>query len=92
MFPFLNSVLEGRCPAEFSSNLAQNTCLKVSSMLVLAVSGVFDKGWSRTLQDTSSPGPSFETYVLKKRLGYVRNPRSLMEGMEALCRDDIHLS
>ncbi len=23
------------------------------------------------------------------RLGYVRNPRSLMEGMETLCRDDI---
>ncbi len=25
----------------------------------------------------------------KERLGYVRNPRSLMEGMETLCRDDI---
>ncbi len=25
----------------------------------------------------------------KKRLGYVRNPRSLMEGTETLCRDDI---
>ncbi len=24
-----------------------------------------------------------------KRLGYVRNPRSLMEGTETLCRDDI---
>ncbi len=23
------------------------------------------------------------------RLGYVRNPRSLMEGTETLCRDDI---
>ncbi len=41
-----NSVLEGQCPAEFSSNLPQNTCLKVSSMLRLAISGVFDKGWS----------------------------------------------
>ncbi len=25
----------------------------------------------------------------KERLGYVRNPRSLMEGTETLCRDDI---
>ncbi len=25
----------------------------------------------------------------QKRLGYVRNPRSLMEGTETLCRDDI---
>ncbi len=41
-----NSVLEGQCLAEFSSNLPQNTCLKVSSMLRLAISGVFDKGWS----------------------------------------------
>ncbi len=41
-----NSVLEGRCPAEFSSNLPQNTCQKFSSMLRLTVSGVFDKGLS----------------------------------------------
>ncbi len=27
-----NLILEGRCPAEFSSNLPQNTCLEVSSM------------------------------------------------------------
>ncbi len=26
---------------------------------------------------------------MEERLGYVRNPRSLMEGMETLCRDDI---
>ncbi len=26
---------------------------------------------------------------LEERLGYVRNPRSLMEGTETLCRDDI---
>ncbi len=26
---------------------------------------------------------------LSERLGYVRNPRSLMEGTETLCRDDI---
>ncbi len=25
----------------------------------------------------------------RERLGYVRNPRSLMEGMKTLCRDDI---
>ncbi len=25
----------------------------------------------------------------QQRLGYVRNPRSLMEGTETLCRDDI---
>ncbi len=25
----------------------------------------------------------------EQRLGYVRNPRSLMEGTETLCRDDI---
>ncbi len=25
----------------------------------------------------------------RKRLGYVRNPHSLMEGTETLCRDDI---
>ncbi len=28
-------------------------------------------------------------YSCRKRLGYVRNPRSLMEGTETLCRDDI---
>ncbi len=27
--------------------------------------------------------------LFRERLGYVRNPRSLMEGMETLCRDDI---
>ncbi len=27
--------------------------------------------------------------MVGKRLGYVRNPRSLMEGTETLCRDDI---
>ncbi len=27
--------------------------------------------------------------AIRKRLGYVRNPRSLMEGTETLCRDDI---
>ncbi len=26
---------------------------------------------------------------LRERLGYIRNPRSLMEGKEMLCRDDI---
>ncbi len=26
---------------------------------------------------------------VEDRLGYVRNPRSLMEGTETLCRDDI---
>ncbi len=38
-----NSVLESRCPTEFSFNWPQNTCLKVSSMLRLAFSDVFDK-------------------------------------------------
>ncbi len=28
-------------------------------------------------------------YIAADRLGYVRNPRSLMEGTEMLCRDDI---
>ncbi len=28
-------------------------------------------------------------FIHKKRLGYVRNPRSLMEETETLCRDDI---
>ncbi len=27
-----NLILEGRCPAEFSSNLPQNSCLEVSSI------------------------------------------------------------
>ncbi len=27
-----NSVLEGRCPAEFNSNLPQHTCTEASSM------------------------------------------------------------
>ncbi len=27
--------------------------------------------------------------LFEERLGYVRNPRSLMEGTETLCRDDI---
>ncbi len=30
-----------------------------------------------------------EKEVEKERLGYVRNPRSLMEGKEMLCCDDI---
>ncbi len=30
-----------------------------------------------------------EDGVRRERLGYVRNPRSLMEGTETLCRDDI---
>ncbi len=29
------------------------------------------------------------THTHRERLGYVRNPRSLMEGTETLCRDDI---
>ncbi len=28
-------------------------------------------------------------HVNRERLGYVRNPRSLMEGTETLCRDNI---
>ncbi len=28
-------------------------------------------------------------FAWMERLGYVRNPRSLMEGTETLCRDDI---
>ncbi len=28
-------------------------------------------------------------WYVEKRLGYVCNPRSLMEGTETLCRDDI---
>ncbi len=28
----LNLILEGRCPADFSSNLPQQTCLEVSSI------------------------------------------------------------
>ncbi len=27
--------------------------------------------------------------IVKERLGYVPNPRTLMEGTETLCRDDI---
>ncbi len=35
-------------------------------------------------------GDSKDIYnVTKYHLGYVRNPRSLMEGTETLCRDDI---
>ncbi len=30
-----------------------------------------------------------EEFYVEDRLGYVRNPRSLMEGTETLCRDDI---
>ncbi len=39
-----NSVLEGRCPAEFSSNLPQHTCMKFLYLVRawLAASGVFD--------------------------------------------------
>ncbi len=29
------------------------------------------------------------SYIYTNRLGYVRNPHSLMEGTETLCRDDI---
>ncbi len=33
--------------------------------------------------------PQRRRWLSTYRLGYVRNPRSLMEGMETLCRDDI---
>ncbi len=48
------------------------------------------------LIETSPPGQdgTTQSFTHKKKtstgsLGYVRNPRSLMEGTETLCRDDI---
>ncbi len=50
--------------------------------------------WQEALS-TSKTGKATNEYFIhehileKNRLGYVRNPRSLMEGTETLCRDDI---
>ncbi len=41
----LHSVLEGRGPAEFSSNLPQHTCLEVSSILSKTLNSWFSCVW-----------------------------------------------
>ncbi len=40
-----NLILEGRCPAEFSSNLPQHTCLEVSSIPVKSLISCFRCVW-----------------------------------------------
>ncbi len=62
-----HSVLEGWCPAEFSSNLPQHTCLEVSSIPSKTLISWFRcvwLGWSETLQDTGPPGTSLVTPAL----------------------------
>ncbi len=72
-----NSVLDGWCPAEFSSNMSQHTCWDVSSYLEclvrawLAGSGVLNWGWRSNLQDTSPLWPSLDTtgiYVFRSKV------------------------
>ncbi len=40
-----NLILEGRCPAEFSSNLPQHTCLEVSSIPIKTLISCFRCVW-----------------------------------------------
>ncbi len=42
-----------------------------------------------TRRDVGSMACDAASHSLRERLGYVRNPRSLIEGTETLCRDDI---
>ncbi len=49
--------------------------------------------WTRTfsgqLMDQTLVVIFAVNHLVRERLGYIRNPLSLMEGMEMLCRDDI---
>ncbi len=50
------------------------------------------EGYNIIQNETDDIKKCFEmkmSIVNTERLGYVRNPRSLMEGTETLCRDDI---
>ncbi len=49
----------------------------------------FFEGSNRGVQLIAGPGTQYSFPYLRERLGYVRNPRSLMEGTETLCCDDI---
>ncbi len=61
-----------------------NRFLPAESECHMGAGGHQPRGMAFPLQMTCS----FQTQW-RKRLGYVRNPRSLMEGTETLCRDDI---
>ncbi len=66
--------------------------VEVTLFLSLLVSGSLWSGWSVwNILLSTSQWFAFSEPVNQaaERLGYVRNPRSLMEGTETLCRDDI---
>ncbi len=57
-------VLKGHCPANFSSNPNQthlNQLIKLFRITNKQQAGVFDQGWSKTLQDSGPPGPGLRT-------------------------------
>jgi len=66
---FSNSVLEGHCPAEFSSNTDQTHRSKLIKVFRITRNSqvcVFDQGWSWTQQDSGPPGPGLRNTDLKK--------------------------
>ncbi len=63
-----------------------------TSSTLAAASFIQPAATSTLAAGSSTPGASAspdESVVCKYRLGYVHNPRSLMEGTETLSRDDI---
>ncbi len=56
-----SSVLEGRCPAEFSSNPNQTHLKQLIKVLIGILAGCVEASWSKTLQDTGPPGSSLMT-------------------------------
>ncbi len=62
-------ILEGQCPAVFSSILSFHTCLEVSynpGDLGYFSLGVYIWGWSQTLQDSDLLGAGLDTPALKE--------------------------
>ncbi len=65
---FSTLVLEGHCPANFSSNPNQthlNQLIKMFRITSKLQAGEFDQGWSKTLQDCGPPGPGLRTPDLR---------------------------
>ncbi len=63
---FLTLVLEGHCPANFSSNPNQthlNQLIKLFRITSKLQAGEFDQGWSKTLQDSDPPGPGLDPAI-----------------------------
>ncbi len=72
-------VLEGHCPANFSSNPNQthlNQLIKLFRITSKLQAGEFDQGWSKTLQDSGPPGPGLRTPGLDYCIINYRNRES----------------